>query len=131
MESEFDRALFRATSPSPAVLDLPSDAEAQQNEIIDEEERSTDALELERYRAASPGLEAGLPNGHLELAAWGRALAAASVELRAAAVQIQTAAKFARHVATKARGQSIAIRRICEGEPCSGAKHDGARDGRS
>ena len=108
MERESDGPASAATFESPASRD----AEAQQEEIIGEEERSMDALELVGHPI--PAVDEPLPNDALALAARGRNLAAESVELRAVAEQAQSAAKSARRVATEARGQAIAIRRLCE-----------------
>ena len=111
MKRESDDSVSRAAFYSPAGSRKPSrDAELQQQEIIDEEERSADALE--RAGSDIPALEGPMPNDAVALEARGRELAAAIDELRVATEQIRATARAARHVAQEIRVESISICRL-------------------
>ena len=106
MEHPSDDSVSLAMSPSAANLE----AEVQQQAIIQEEERSTDALE--HGRAEPPVTEDSLPNDYLALVGRGLALTAAQDELRATTQKIRAAATSARESALITRNTSLSLRRL-------------------
>ena len=84
------------------------DAEAQQQEVIAEEERAFDALE----HADEVGRESTVPNDQFALATQLCELATALNVLRAENMQIRLAAGNARRTAVEVRQESISIRHL-------------------
>ena len=111
MEHVSNGSLSRARLYSPAAsATLSPDAEAQQQEIIAEEERSSEAAE--RAVTALPALEESVPNDELALAAQGRALSERLDVLRVVGEELRAAARSACRAARETRNRAVSAREL-------------------
>jgi len=109
MSGESADSIFGVRLHSPAASTIASrDAEAEQQEIIAEEEHATE--EFERASATMAQRAEWLPEHALALAARGRELTLAVHVVREAAREARAAARLVRRVAKETRLHSIANR---------------------
>lgn len=99
----------RAILPSEATASW--DAETQQRIIIEEEERSTEALAGDGR--STPTVEGAMPNVYAHLVSRGLALTAERLELQATMHRIRAAANAARESAIVTRNESVSLRFRC------------------